>query len=96
MVSILLFCIHKLSYRSDSDSDEVYDEIDKFHQEQDNEILKDLNKRKSRSGTEEVLGVYESDSELTDSSEDSVVEDDGKNRDKDCKCGILFTCILFE
>ncbi|KAE9555215.1 hypothetical protein FO519_001565 [Halicephalobus sp. NKZ332] len=58
----------------DSGGDEVYDEIDRFHQERDEKILKDFGKKKSKISSEEVLGVYESESELSDSSEDSVDE----------------------
>ena len=66
--------IWKVRFRDDPsfENDEVYDEIDRFHQERDERILKDFQKKTSKSADNEVLGVYESESELSDSSEDSI------------------------
>ena len=63
-----------MGFREDTgfESDEVYDEIDRFHQERDERILKDFHKKKPKTADEEVLGIYESESELSDSSEDSI------------------------
>uniref|UniRef100_A0A7E4VX09 Sas10 domain-containing protein n=1 Tax=Panagrellus redivivus TaxID=6233 RepID=A0A7E4VX09_PANRE len=66
----------------DSDGDQMNDEIDQFHNEQDEKLRKTQRNGKA-AGTREVLSVYQSDSDLTSSgeeSDDSVDEGLAKKR----------------
>uniref|UniRef100_A0A914ZAK5 Sas10 C-terminal domain-containing protein n=1 Tax=Panagrolaimus superbus TaxID=310955 RepID=A0A914ZAK5_9BILA len=81
---------------SDDNIDEIYDEVDVFHQDRDNEILGDFNIGKKKQRVEsEVLGVVASQSDLTDDedydsdeSDDSVDERLSRKKTEIDKSGI--------